>query len=234
MLLSLNSIKRRLFISPKLALIKWLSANLTEYHKGALCANFDPNAVLTSEGEVDNLTGDKNNVSVAAHSVIRGRIGTYGHGGSIKIGQWCYIGHRSEIRSMSSIEIGNRVLIAHDVNIADNTAHSLDAGQRHEHYKHILTKGHINSWESLPGVSSAPIVIEDDVWISFGVTILKGVRIGAGSVIAAGSIVTKDVPPGVLYRCEVHPIMRPLEETRSDQAGHLLPETARTGMQRNP
>jgi maltose O-acetyltransferase len=59
-------------------------------------------------------------------------------------------------------------------------------------------------------VSSTPIVIEDDVWISFGVTILKGVRIGAGSVIGAGAIVVDDVPPGVLYTCEVRPVMRPL------------------------
>ena len=37
-------------------------------------------------------------------------------------------------------------------------------------------------------MSIIPIVIEDDVWISFGVTVLKGVRIGAKSVISAGSI----------------------------------------------
>ena len=73
--------------------------------------------------------------------------------------------------------------------------------------------GHPRGPEGLPGVASAPIVIEDDVWISFGVTIMKkkGVRIGAGSVIAGlNSIVTKDVPPRTLYRCRVVPVMRPL------------------------
>ena len=54
------------------------------------------------------------------------------------------------------------------------------------------------------------IVIEDDVWISFGVTILKGVRIGCGSIIAAGSLVTDDVPPGMIYRCKVEPIISPI------------------------
>jgi maltose O-acetyltransferase len=39
------------------------------------------------------------------------------------------------------------------------------------------------------------IVIEDDVWIGAGVTVLAGVRIGHGSVVGAGSVVTKDVPP---------------------------------------
>lgn len=113
---------------------------------------------------------------------------------------------------MRSISIGNRVLISHDVNIHDGTAHSNDAKQRHEHFKAILTRGHPRNEAGIPGVVSAPIKIEDDVWISFGVTILKGVTIGAGSVIAAGSIVTKDVPPGVLYKCQVAPVLEPLSK----------------------
>lgn len=38
-------------------------------------------------------------------------------------------------------------------------------------------------------------VIEDDVWVGYGTTILRGVRLGRGSIIAANSTVTKDVPP---------------------------------------
>ena len=45
---------------------------------------------------------------------------------------------------------------------------------------------------------SAPIVIEDHVWIGLNVTILKGVRIGTGAVVAAGAVVTADVPPNTL------------------------------------
>jgi maltose O-acetyltransferase len=39
-----------------------------------------------------------------------------------------------------------------------------------------------------------PIVIEDDVWIGAGATILPGVRIGRGSIIGAGAVVPRDVP----------------------------------------
>jgi acetyltransferase-like isoleucine patch superfamily enzyme len=112
---------------------------------------------------------------------------------------------------MNSIAIGNHVLIAHNVNIHDGDAHSRDAGERHQHYRHILEKGHPLSLEDMPGVKSAPVVIEDDVWISFGVTILKGVKIGKGSIIAAGSVVTRDVPPGMLYKCQVTPIIEPIK-----------------------
>lgn len=44
-------------------------------------------------------------------------------------------------------------------------------------------------------ISKGDIIINDDVWIGYGSTIMSGVRVGQGAVIAAGSVVTKDVPP---------------------------------------
>ena len=38
-------------------------------------------------------------------------------------------------------------------------------------------------------------MVDNDVWIGYGATILSGVHIGQGAVIAAGAVVTKDVPP---------------------------------------
>lgn len=206
-----TKLKNRFIIRPKIKFINWVADNLEQQKRGHVCASLAPSAILAPEGQIDNLTGDVGRVTVGEKSFIRGKLLTFAQGGAISIGDWCYIGHRSEIWSMASISIGNRVLIAHDVKITDSTAHSLDAKERHEHYRHILSKDHPKSWEELPGILATSIVIEDDVWISFGVTILKGVRIGAGSVIAANSFVTKDVPPGMLYRCEVKPIMRLLD-----------------------
>jgi acetyltransferase-like isoleucine patch superfamily enzyme len=48
------------------------------------------------------------------------------------------------------------------------------------------------------GVSTSPVVIEDDVWVGANAVILPGVTIGRHSVIAAGAVVTRDVPPGSL------------------------------------
>ena len=39
------------------------------------------------------------------------------------------------------------------------------------------------------------VVIEDDVWTGYGVTIMKGVTIGRGSIVAARAMVNKNVPP---------------------------------------
>lgn len=49
--------------------------------------------------------------------------------------------------------------------------------------------------EQFEGVSKGNIVVDDDVWIGYGATILSGVHIGQGAVVAAGAVVTHDVPP---------------------------------------
>ena len=43
-------------------------------------------------------------------------------------------------------------------------------------------------------METAPVVIEDDVWLGAGVVVLPGVRLGSGCVIGAGAVVTRDVP----------------------------------------
>ena len=43
--------------------------------------------------------------------------------------------------------------------------------------------------------SKGPIVVEDDVWICYGATILSGVKLGKGCIVGAKSIVAKDIPP---------------------------------------
>ncbi|GBU05937.1 succinyltransferase-like protein [Faecalimonas umbilicata] len=66
----------------------------------------------------------------------------------------------------------------------------------HDHDHIFDTDNNINE----EGYKTAPIIIEDNVWIGGNVVILKGVTIGTGSVVAAGAIVTKDVPPySVVY-----------------------------------
>ncbi|MBE5959640.1 MAG: CatB-related O-acetyltransferase [Lachnospiraceae bacterium] len=91
-------------------------------------------------------------------------------------------------QSDERIEIGNYCSIAGEVHFV--------MGGEHD-YKRISTFPFSEKvfHDGIDGICKGPIIIEDDVWIGFGVIILSGVRIGKGSVIAAGSIVTKDVPP---------------------------------------
>lgn len=65
-----------------------------------------------------------------------------------------------------------------------------------------------------PALSKGDIVLEDDVWIGHGATILSGVRIGAGSVVAAGAVVSRNVPPNVIVGGVPARVLRPRFETR--------------------
>lgn len=42
-------------------------------------------------------------------------------------------------------------------------------------------------------IKNSKVIIEDDVWIGAGVTILPGVKIGKCAIVGAGSLITRDI-----------------------------------------
>ena len=96
-------------------------------------------------------------------------------GKNIAIGRDVFINSGCHFQDQGGIEIGDGVLIGHNVVLA-TIDHDLDpAMNRKNHY--------------------APIKIGAHVWIGSNATILSGVSIGEWSVVAGGAVVTKDVPP---------------------------------------
>jgi acetyltransferase-like isoleucine patch superfamily enzyme len=130
-------------------------------------------------------------IEIGDHSLVCAELLVFQDGGHIRIGRHCFVGPGTRIWSGVDVEIGDRVLISHGVNIHDNGAHSLAAQERHEHFIEIVMRGNL----PLGAVKKNPVVIEDDAWIGFNAIIMKGVRIGRGAIVAAGAIVTRDVPP---------------------------------------
>lgn len=57
---------------------------------------------------------------------------------------------------------------------------------------------------------TAPVVIEDGVFVGLGSIILPGVRLGSGCYVAAGSVVTADVPPATLVAGNPARVLRSL------------------------
>ncbi len=144
------------------------------------------------EAKVNNFSKNPNNIVLGEGTNIRGELCVFKFGGKITIGNNVYVGELSKIRSAESIFIGDNVLISHNVNIVDTTAHEINHLERAEGYINSIKYGHPSTKGS---VQTAPIVINDYVWINFNATILKGVTIGEGAIIAAGAVVTKDVLP---------------------------------------
>ncbi len=147
-------------------------------------------ARLTSRARIVNIQSLSERIRIGERSVVEAELLVFRHGGAIVIGAWCYVGVGTRIWSGASVAIGDRVLIAHNVNIIDNQTHPISPQARHRHCVDIFTSGHPANIQ----LGDKPIVIEDDAWIAAGVIVLRGVRIGRGAIVAAGAVVTADVP----------------------------------------
>jgi acetyltransferase-like isoleucine patch superfamily enzyme len=131
----------------------------------------------------------KPSIVIGENTVVRGELFTFGHGGQITIGEYCFVGQGTRIWSAKEIQIGDRVLISHGVNIFDNLTHPLNAKQRHEQFRQIVHAGHPSKLD----LDERKVLIQDDALICAGAFVLRGVTIGKGAIVAAGAVVTKDV-----------------------------------------
>jgi maltose O-acetyltransferase len=80
------------------------------------------------------------------------------------------------------VSIGERVSIATNVTlVADSNPNNSHLGALPYVKEHLI--------------KTAPVVIEDDVWLGTNAVVLPGVRVGRGAIVGAGAVVTRDVPP---------------------------------------
>lgn len=132
----------------------------------------------------DMLTGTKAiHIGHKVHIRKGARLEAVGHWDGrtpkIRIGDHTSIHLYFHCGAAESVRIGRNVLIAGRVYISDHD--------------------HVFDHPDLPpgraGLKTAPVVIEDEVWIGEGAVILKGVTVGKRAVIGANAVVTKDVAP---------------------------------------
>ena len=101
------------------------------------------------------------------------------YGLEIRVGHRVFINQNCTLYDLAEISIGDDVMIGPNVS--------------------IISEGHpVAPSQRRASVVGKPIVIERNVWIAAGATIIGGVTVGENSVVAAGSVVTKDVPPNTL------------------------------------
>lgn len=96
--------------------------------------------------------------------------------GDIIIGDYSRIGLGNTI--IGPVSIGNHVNLAQNITIS---------GLNHNFQN-------VEKLIDEQGVSTQPIIIEDDVWIGANSVILSGVTLGRHCIVAAGSIVTRSIP----------------------------------------
>jgi acetyltransferase-like isoleucine patch superfamily enzyme len=102
-------------------------------------------------------------------------ISTIARGARIEIGNNCGFSG-TVIGSAKHVKLGNNVRCGANTLITDSDWHSDDSRTGED----------------------KPVIIEDNVWLGYGVKVLKGVHIGENSLIGLGSVVTKDIPANVM------------------------------------
>ncbi len=85
--------------------------------------------------------------------------------------------------------IGNYCSIAKDVRFLLGGNHYMNHFSSYPFRRMVL--GQVEQEATTKG----KIIVEDDVWIGLGATILSGVTLRRGTVVAAGSMVTKSTEP---------------------------------------
>jgi len=100
------------------------------------------------------------------------------YGRHISLGKGTYINVNCNFIDDGLITIGDAVMFGPAVTIA-TVGHPINPNYREYMY-------------------TAPVTIEDNVWVGANVTICPGVTIGKNSVIGAGSVVVHDIPANAI------------------------------------
>ena len=101
-------------------------------------------------------------------------------GSRIALGDHVYANTGLTVIDDTFVTIGSHVMLGPRVTISA-ASHPVDPELRRQAYQYDL-----------------PVVLEENVWVGAGATILPGVTIGKISVIGAGSVVDRDMPPDVV------------------------------------
>lgn len=104
----------------------------------------------------------------------------------------------AEVQSGVNFDInrgGHNLLIGKYSSLADKITFIIDI----DHDYLSVSQGAISEFRDIKSIRKlkrkCQIIIQNDVWVGHGATIMGGVTIHNGSIIAAESVVTKDVPP---------------------------------------
>jgi acetyltransferase-like isoleucine patch superfamily enzyme len=132
----------------------------------------DDQVVLDAKGSSSRIDlGDR--ILIGRHCILSCNEATIRIGDSASIGPFCFFAAKGDIVVGANVSIGSGT--------------------------HFMAGAHASDDPDLP-VSrqariAAGIVVEDNVWIGTGATILDGVTVGRNSIVGVDAVVNKDVPP---------------------------------------
>ena len=146
-------------------------------------ANFFHPSAKIAKGAIIDVSSRGTNTYIGENAVIDDfvKIKHVGGSGDVRIGSYVYLNSGTVIYSGNGIFIGDHVLIGPNCSLVPVNHNFISRD------KLIRDQGF--------APSRGGIIIEEDVWIGAGVTILDGAIIRKGAVIGANSLVSGEVAP---------------------------------------
>ncbi|XWK88878.1 MAG: acyltransferase [Phormidium sp.] len=129
--------------------------------------------------EVDPTDNSESKIVIGDRTLISSFVVFRTYGGSIIIGNGCFVNSFSALYGHGNLIIGNNTLIGPQVTIVP---------------ANYGLKERDIPFREQPSTKKG-IKIGENVWIGAGVTIVDGCVIGNGCIIGAGAVVTKNVEP---------------------------------------
>ncbi|BDU51119.1 acyltransferase [Haliovirga abyssi] len=114
----------------------------------------------------------EDNVKIEDNVILGGK-------GEIFLGENTSLNPNCFIVSQKKVKIGKNCMIAPNVYITDEI---------HNHDR-------IDIPIKFQGYKYKEVIIEDNVWVGRGTTILAGIKIGRDSIVGAGAVVTRNIEP---------------------------------------
>ena len=150
------------------------------------------NTIVRGDGAFKRFHSKKKNALVIGENcTLDGVHFALGENARVQIGNYCCFSNAVLLCELE-LRIGNYVVIGWNATIADSDFHPVSPAQR---IADAIACSPLGKGRQRPQIVAKSVIIEDDVWIGPGATILKGVRIGAGAFVEPGALLTRDVPP---------------------------------------
>jgi acetyltransferase-like isoleucine patch superfamily enzyme len=114
-------------------------------------------------------------------------------GADTRVGRNVFVNQNCTFYDLGGLDIADDVMIGPNVSLI-TSGHPVEPSRRRDF------------------TIAKPIVIERNVWIAAGATIIGGVTVGENSVVAAGAVVTQNVPPNTLVGGNPAKVIRSIAE----------------------